>query len=68
MNGVLRATVGIAMKVLDGFDDRQLPRVSGLAGTNEPNVRIDGAALDRERRMRSSSANGSRSIRSCRPA
>jgi creatinine amidohydrolase len=47
--GEASAYVGLALRILDGLDERQMPRYSDLAAKSDPNVAIDRDALGRER-------------------
>jgi creatinine amidohydrolase/Fe(II)-dependent formamide hydrolase-like protein len=43
--------IDFALKILDGADERQIPRFSDLASKSAPNVAIDRDAIEREREI-----------------
>jgi len=39
------------LKILDGLDERTIPRFTDLMSKSEPNIAIDRDAIERERRI-----------------
>lgn len=48
----LREAVGIALKILDGFDERQIPRLGDESKKSPPDVALDEASLRHEAEVR----------------
>ena len=44
----VKTAIDYALKILDGSDERQFPRVGGLASKSAPNIGIDKDAIARE--------------------
>jgi creatinine amidohydrolase/Fe(II)-dependent formamide hydrolase-like protein len=47
----IQAEIEVALKILDGLDERTIPRFTDLMSKSEPNIAIDRDAIERERRI-----------------
>jgi hypothetical protein len=43
--------IELALRILDGLDERQIPRLSDVMSKSEPNLAIDRDAVERERHV-----------------
>ncbi len=48
-----KVTIEFALKILDGLDERGIPRIGDLARKNSPNVEIDSDAIKHEQEIQS---------------
>ncbi|HET8677666.1 MAG TPA: creatininase family protein, partial [Blastocatellia bacterium] len=51
LGGAAKTAIEYALKILDGLDERQIPRLGDLASKNAANVGIDRDAIEREREI-----------------